>query len=475
MILLALFAARAHAGCQLLQTPTVEGTSLRVLGVSEPLSCRRVTLRTKGAAPTVDVRIGKRKVPRDHILVTDNEVAIGLPELTVGQEATILVSLPGNDLEVILGTPGHVETPPGETHITWTVTLDEKHPGWGFADPKFASTRKEVAVVGPDGHRSHVVAGAMPQGVLVLDPGSFTLTIPFAHVVGWAGEGVTLSRTREGIRFDAPAGGEARWRVATVVRGKVIPDGKTFVEGIDWRFTQASLPEPAVPVAYVSMSDPEAVARALLGEVQRMVDGSLPTRLPLHPRQLNRAWRSGWGTSVERGLILDRMLKQKEQLSAWMLTGVSPEPFTLTGYDHMLVAVNLGEREVLLDPSCAPCAFNEVSTSVAGKPALGAAEWVPLAPGWLERTLTLSGEEFVASVKATGAAALWLRERAWGLTEARRATVVAAALGCEGAQITSVTGLDTLGAPVEVALRSKRAPKPIFEGDPPWVGGWTDL
>ena len=181
MILFALFAANAHAGCQLLQTPTVEGTSLRVLGVSEPLSCRRVTLRTKGAAPTVDVRIGKRKVPRDHILVTDNEVAIGLPELTVGQEATILVSLPGNDLEVILGTPGHVETPPGETHITWTVTLDEKHPGWGFADPKFASTRKEVAVVGPDGHRSHVVAGAMPQGVLVLDPGSFTLLADLAR------------------------------------------------------------------------------------------------------------------------------------------------------------------------------------------------------------------------------------------------------------------------------------------------------
>lgn len=475
MTLLLLLAEQSFAACQLTQTPTVEGTKLQLLAVSEPLSCRRITLRTHGPTPSVDVRIGKRKVPKDHVAVGGGEVSIGLPELKAGDEATINVAVPGTDLEVYLGEPPHSEAPPRETHVVWTVSLDAKHPGWGFADPKLASTRYEVATLGPDGHRDEARAGAAAQGVLHLDPGSFSLHIPGAHVVGWAGPGVTLSRVVDGVRFDAPAGGEARWRVSSVVGGIVIPDGKTYVEGLDWRFTQQSLPEPAVPSRYATLDEPEEVTRALFDEVHTMVEGWLPTRDALHPRQLNRAWRSGWGTSVERALILDRMLKQKGVLSAWMLSGAAPEPFTLTGYDHMLVAVNLGEREVLLDPACAVCGFDEVSTSIAGKPALGAASLVPLSPGRLERTLTLSGAEFVTKAHATGAAALWLRERVYGLSAGRRAVVLADSLGCEGASVEGLTGLDEIGAPIDVELRSKRAPKPVFEGDPPWDGGWGDL
>ncbi|GDX79124.1 hypothetical protein LBMAG42_09350 [Deltaproteobacteria bacterium] len=470
-----LTSSQAIAACQLTQTPTVEGTELRLLAVAEPLSCRRITLRTHGPTPSVVVRIGKRKVPNDHVAVVDREVSIGLPELEPGQEATVTVAVPGTDLEVYLGEPPPSESPPKETHLVWTVALDPKHPGWGFADPKLASTRYDVATLSPDGHRTMDRAGAAAQGVLYLDPGSFTLHIPGAHVVGWAGPGVTLSRVVDGVRFDAPGGGEARWRVASVVGAIVIPDGKTYVEGLDWRFTQVSLPEPAVPSRYATVDDPEAASRALFDEVHRLVEGWLPSRDALHPRQLNRAWRSGWGTSVERALILDRMLKQKGILSAWMLSGAAPEPFTLTGYDHMLVAVNLGEREVLLDPSCAVCGFDEVSTSVAGKPALGAAPLVPLSPGRLERTLTLSGAEFVAKVHATGAAALWLRERTYGTSEARQSAVLAEALGCEGATVEALTGLDEIGGPIDVELRSKRAPKPVFEGDAPWDGGWGDL
>lgn len=475
MILALLAVSPAVAACQLTQTPTAEGTELRLLAVAEPLSCRRLTLRTHGPAPSVVVRIGKRKVSPDHVTVFDRQVSIGLPELAPGQEATVTVAVPGSDLEVYLGEPPANEAPPKETHLVWTVTLDARHPAWGFADSKLASTRYDVATLGPDGHRTEDRKGAAAQGVLQLDPGSFTLHIPGAHVVGWAGPGVTLSRVVDGVRFDAPLGGQARWRVASVVGGQVIPDGKTYVEGLDWRFTQMSLPEPAVPSRYATVDDPEDAARALYDEVHAMIEGWLPTRDALHPRQLNRAWRSGWGTSVERALILDRMLKQKGILSAWMLSGAAPEPFTLTGYDHMLVAVNLGEREVLLDPSCAVCAFDEVSTSVAGKPAIGAAPLVPLSPGRLDRTLTLSGTEFVAKIHATGAAALWLRERAYGTTGARRNVVLAEALGCEGATVVTLTGLDDIGEAIVVELRSKRAPKPVFEGDVPWDGGWGDL
>ena len=470
-----LLVAAAEAACQLAQTPTPTGTHLDLVAVAEPLSCRRITLRAEGPAPTVTVRVGKRKVPRDHVRVAEGLVEIGLPELRPGENASVDVSLPGDHLEVLLGEPPAPESAAKETHVTWTVSLDARHPGWGFADPKLSSTHREVATVSPDHLRVSDEPGAPPQGILHLDPGSFTLHIPGAHTIGWGSPGVTVTRIADGLRFDAPTGGEARWMVESVLGAQVIPDTHTYVEGLDWRFSQASLPEPAVPMAYATMADPLKLAQSLYGEVQGLVEGWLPGPDVLHPRQLNRAWRSGWATPVERALILDRMLKQERLTSAWALTGRAPEPLTLTGYDHMLVAVQLPEREVLLDPACAACAFDEVSPGVAGKPAIGAARVVPLSPGRLERSLQLNGTQFSVTVKATGAAALWLREATWGVTDSRRDTLLGELLGMEGAQIVTVTGLPERGADVAVTLTSDRPPRPVFTDEPPWIGGWTDL
>ncbi len=473
---LLLLASLAHASCQLMQTATATGTRLDLTANAEPLSCRRITLRTPTETPKVEVRIGKRRPPKDHVRVTPGQVEIGLPELLPGDTATVDVSVPGDKLEVILGTPPAPAPTAAETHVTWTVELNAKHPGWGFADPAFAATHKEIATLGPDGHRTEEERGAAPQGTLTLAPGSFTLHIPGAHLYGTGSADVQVTHLSDGLRFDAPKGGEARWIVLSVVGAGVIPDSDTYISGIDWRFRQVSLPEPAIPARLASVTDKLELAQALYDEVRGPVDGWLPGPDALHPRQLNRAWRSGWLTPVERGLVLDRMLMQGRIVSAWALTGSAPDPLTLTGFDHMLLAAQLGEREVLLDPACAACAFDEVSTKVVGKPALGATRVVPLSPGTLERTIKLVGTEFQVHVKATGAGALWLREAVWGLSDARRDAVLGEHLGLDGAKIAATTGLDEPGAPVELDLTGERSPKPLFsDTEAPWIGGWADL
>lgn len=475
MSLLLLAAAPAFAACQYLQAPTPDGALLTITAVAEPLSCRRITLRATGTFGDVDVRVGKKKVRRDHVVARADEVEIGLPELVPGDVATVAIQLAGDNLEVSLGEPPPRAVRAAETHTTWTVGVDPKHPGWGFADPKFATTVREVATLGPDGHSREEVAGALAQGRMTIPAGSFTLDIPGGEMSGWGGPGVRVERVRTQLRFVAPGGGEIAWRVSSVAGAPIIPDGRTYIEGLDWRFRQVSLPEPAIPVRYASVTDKEALARSLYADVQALAPGWLPTLDALHPRQLNGAWRSGWATPVEAGLILDRILKQVPLISAWVLTGVAPEKLTLTGYDRMLVAARIGDRDVLLDPACPVCAFDEVSTRLVGKPAIGATDVVPLSAGRLTRKLTLAGTEFAASVQAEGAAALWLRELAYGLGDARRAEVLAAALGLEGARISTVEGLDELGAPVHLELVSPRPPRPVFEADPPWVGGWEDL
>ncbi len=473
MIGLLWWARGALAACQLMQTATETGTNVLIQGVSEPLSCRRITLTAPDGPPGVTVRVGGRRVPRDHVKVIGKRVEIGLPELRVGDEVRIDVTVAGEALEVALGEPPELAHPT-ESHVNLAVELSPKHPGWGFADPAFAKTKRTTATVGPDGLSSTTVGGAPAQGVERLAPGSFTLDMPGARITAWASPGVTLTYTHTGARWDAPQGGEARWRVSSAAGEAVIPDGNTYRAGLDWRFVQASFPEPAIPAALVAVREPDPLARALFAATQALTPGWLPGSEALRPRPLNRAWRSGWATSVERGLILHRLLEQGRVRAGWLLTGESAELVTLTGYDRMLVAAQVGDREVLLDPDCPVCAFDEVSTRVAGKPALGAASVVPLSEGHLGRVLSLSGQEYKAEVSATGAAALYLREAAYGLGEARRAERLAEAVGLPGAHIDTLEGLEERGAAIRMLTTSKRPPVPPFEGDPPWLGGWTD-
>ncbi len=464
----------AEAACSMQQVPTSTGTRIVVAGVSEPLSCRVVYLRADGEAPAARAWIDGRRVRRSRVFMHEGDLVVALPELKAGLSATIDVVVAGDRLSVGLGTPPEREIP-AETHSTWTVGLDARHPAWSFADPALGSVTVSVATLGPDGHQARVVSPAPAQGHVSLPPGSLSLVLVGATVVGVGSEGVSVTRTADGVRFDAPSGGVARWRVSSAGGEPVIPDLRTFVAGLEWRFRRASLPEPALPPGFALAADLYQRVidiHAMVGE--RMHGADVPGTDPRQPRPLNRAWRSGWGSSVERALVEMRLLQQQSVPVTWLLSGVDAEPITLTGYDRMVLAVASDDGDLLLDPSCAVCAPGELSTALAGRPAVGAAEQVPFADGRLERTITLAGAEFTVHVSATGAAALWLRESVYGLAGLAREERLAGALGVVAGRVIRAEGLDEPGAPVTLELRTARSVRPPFEGEPPWIGGWAD-
>ncbi|MBM4393697.1 MAG: hypothetical protein FJ090_21435 [Deltaproteobacteria bacterium] len=463
----------ASAACRMVQTPAESGTRLHIEAVSEPLSCRAVFLRADGGA-RIRARLDGRRVSGRDVFELDGDQVVALPAMRPGSVADIEIDVPGSALLVSLGEPTP-RVPAAETHVAWTVSLDERHPAWSFADPRLGQTVETVATLRPEGRASRRWGGAPAQGSRLLAPGSFTLEIPGANLVGTASAGVNVTRTLTALRFDAPEGGTARWRVSAAGGQAVIPDVATYVAGLDWRFRVASFPEPALPADFrrdgnldTRIEDIWALVRA------RMVAANYPGADPLRPRPLHRAWRSEWGSGVERALVLLRLLQQQHVVAGWLLTGHDPDPMTLTGYDHLVLALAAEGGDMLVDPACAPCALGEVSTRVAGKPAVGGAERVPVQPGTLSRRIALHGTEFRVSVEATGAAALWLREESSALGGLVRADRIAAALGVVAGRVVTETGLDTPGQPVRIELVTERSVRPPFEGAPPWDGGWSD-
>lgn len=470
----------AHAACIVSQEGTSKGVAIHVEAVEAPVHCRILTVVTTGAAPALravltDENGRRHRLPRDHFHAVANTVEVGIPELNVGGKVVIDIDLPGNDLTIAVGAPPPPASMPTETHEVRTILLDAKHPGWGFADAKLSETRVEVHRIQPDGVQTSVHSGAAPQGILSLAPGSFTIIAPAVQIVPWGSEGVTVSRIKDGVRWDAPTGGEARWRVASVGPDAVIPDGKTFIAGIDWRFTAVSLPEPAVPMRLHGKAEKEELVREILMEVRALTEARLPGTEALRPRQLNRAWNSGWATSVERGLILHRMLGQERISAGWALTGKDPEFLTLTGYDSMLVVASVDDHDRILDPGCTVCGWGEFSTKWAGKPAIGILDRIPRAPGEMKQTVTLTGETFHARYEGAAAAALWVREAVADVEATRYHSVLAAALGMPGAAVVRSSGLEDPGKPVTIELEGRSPPRhPFAEGAEPWEGGWAD-
>lgn len=482
--------AVAEASCRMAQFPTAVGATVVVEAVSEPLSCRRVTLVAKGEVATEGATSGAavpgeikltsakyngRKLNKQHILARPGTIEIGIPELEVGESAEFSVAVNGDGLQVILGDPPAPEPMGGEVHSVWTVALDARHPGWGFADSSLASTAVTDVAFNPDGRREFVMKGAKAQGVLQLPPGSFTLNVPGARIVGTGSEGVVVTAQSGGMRWDAPEGGTARWRVSTVAGDVVIPDERTYLAGLDWRWSSVSLPEPAPPNEFRAGKTQTETAQYLFDAVRRMNPASLPGAEALQPRQLNKAWRSGFGSSVEQSLVLDRLLRQQQVASTWVLSGTDPDSMTLTGYDRMFTLVVVDEKTVPLDPFCQMCAFGEVSTTIAGKAALGGLEFAPLQAGRLSREITLVGTEYRILATLEGAAALWLREKLYGASGVAVGDRIGEALGTVGAQVIKIEGLETLGSTITIALSTTKSVRPPFDSEPPWDGGWVDL
>lgn len=534
-----LFAPAAHAACALERRTTEEGVEIAVQALQEPVGCRTVTLSSDRPL-TVEAWVvspeGRRTRLRDDHLrrLPGGGWEVGAPELVPGATLLMEAEVPGEALDIRLAPAPAPELRATRVDEVHTLTLDAKHPGWGFADPKLASTRVTAAwtfppdapaqilplppgardvdagglalvpdgVAVPAGTAAATVAytlpGAAPQGRRTLLPGSLTLLGP---AVTFATSGLPATSVEGGVRFDAAEGGEARWRVVRAGADGVIPDVATFVSGLDWRFARASLPEPAVPVELRGKRDRRELFADLLAVVAALRPGALPGKEPLQPRQLNKAWRSEWATPVERALVLQRFLGQERYRAAWVATGAEADPVTLTGFDHVLLNVALEGASVWIDPSCAVCAPGEIGTAFLGKPAIGldlgpvgaeaaetakaaAAPWsvlpadatVPRQSGRLERSLTLAGDRFRARFSATGAAALWLRERLVGTEPAVRAFRVASALGMPDAALVEATGFEEAGAPVTVVLEGPRSPEDPFPSPDatPWAGGWGD-
>ncbi|MES2639350.1 MAG: hypothetical protein V4850_07690 [Myxococcota bacterium] len=504
----------AHAACAVEQLESADGVVVVIQALDEPVGCRTVTLESDRPL-TLDATLWTPEERRVR-LTDDNRRQlpgggweIGLPALVVGGRAELDVGVAGESLTVRLG-PAEVPPPAETAHEVRTLTLDARHPGWGFADPARASTRVELTVtfaddaaarilplppgateidaggltavplglVVPAGTRTatvrYTVPGAEPLGARTLPAGSLTLVGPAVEWVPSPGPGVTSTPVAGGIRFDAPEGGVARWRVARAGGAAVVPDTATFVAGLDWRFARLSLPEPAVPVSIRDRLDRPNLYLQLMDEVRKLRHGALPGENPLKPRQLNKAWRSGWATNIERALILHRFFGQEKLRAGWVLTGEQADAVSLTGFDAMLLILELEGKTLWVDPSCEPCATGEIGTRWLGKAAVGAAAEVPTAPGRLTRTLELSGEEFRVRFGATGAAALWLRERIVGVEPGARSDRIGAALGMPGATLVSTTGFADAGGPLTVELVATRAPRDPFEGETPWTGGWGD-
>ena len=305
-----------------------------------------------------------------------------------------------------------------------------------------------------------------------LPPGSLTLNAPGVTLVTRTGPGVTATPLAGGVHFDAPEGGQVRWRVLDVGGQDVIPDADTFVRGLEWRFARVSLPEPAVPIALHGLEDRSALYDAP-GRSAALRAGSDPSADPLRPRPLMRVVTSGWATSVERALVLHRLLGQERFAARWVLSGADPDPTTLTGYDRMLVTVAGGGELSWIDPACGPCARGELSTDLLGKPAIGGAPRF-LRSGHLSRA-SASRRRFEVAFDATEAAALWLPSAVWDTEPERRAAVIRAPPRHGGRTLTRAEGLDTPGVPVRVELVGTRPPQSPFDAsDPPWSGGWSD-
>lgn len=545
---LLLTAGLARAACTYSQTTAPDHVDITLTAGPGVIHCRTVTLTSAQALTVVATHeaYGTRpkRIPTSQMrLLPGGGWELSVPDLAAGDRLRVSVAPAAADLTVALAPAGDAVDPApvhGRLDELWAFRPDPDHPAWGFADP----TRGHVDVhrtyrfdndapaqlLGhpsdssvatpitrgagtltpvPGGWRWSGGAGevdlawaspGMPaQGVVQVGRGSLTVQAPgvafrttgpaTATADGWTVTG----GTGDGAGDAHPT--EVRWRVLDAGGAAVIPDVPTFLSGLAWRFARLSLPEPAVPVRYAGLPHGEELMRALYAEAQALLPGSVPGADALHPRPLNAAWRSGWATPVERGLILARFLEQEKWPAGVVYTGEAPDPVTLTGYDHVLLQVPTDNGTLWLDPGCAACDLGEISPRWMGKPALGAAERVPALPGRLVRRIRLGGTTYVVRFEARGAAALWLRSLAQDADPPALARRLGDALGVPDATLLGVSadlapdaetlpdpwkdvvhviGEDSPGATV-VELRTGRAPgAPLGGADTPWTGGWTD-
>lgn len=491
--ILALVTPSARAACTVTQTHAPNGLALDIAADG---SCPEVSLVVDRAAAlrawTVEDG-ARRRLPAAQIVAHPWGVpALGwrvtAPGLRAGDHLLMQATWTPTDAEPHVDVRIDGSAPElargGTAAQVWRYVAD-RHPEWGFTDPKFGRwERTSVWTFGPDGEAGWldgldatggggwwrggagtITVGSVEQpaaalGQVPLPPGALRVQVPNGVVVG-SGEGADVAPTADGLTVQAPAGGTFRWRVASVGGVGVVADDVMFVAGVDAHYVARSLPEPAVPMALRGNPDRAALLQGLWDAVR--APAAARAADALHPRPLNAAWRSGWLTDAERTLVLLRFLGQEHIPARWVLTGAHPDPSTWAGYDHLLIAAQPADGPVLwLDPACADCALGQIDPALSGQPAVGGADHAPLLPGGLTLSATLGLDGVTTEVQATGEAARWVRAH---VRPDHRDADLAALFGVAAPASVDVQEAD--GA-MHIAFRSQRPPHPV---DLPTFGG----
>jgi len=490
MLLLLLFIPPARAACVVSQTHAVDGIELDIAMDGSCPSISIIADRDATVRAWQEQDGFRRKLPKENV----EAQPWGTPSFgfrvaapLLRGEDHLLVRLTWSKpaeasphVDVLLDGSAPKLARGGRCETEW-MYVPGKHPEWGFTDPKHGRVeRRSTWTFGEDGEAgwldgfvagaggwwgggpgtvqtASVQAPAAALGWAALPPGTWTLRVPGGQLVVAPGEPVPEVAT-----VVAAAGGEVRWRVATISGIPVVPDEVSFVAGSDSRYRVASLPEPSVPMSLRGGRDKAAALAALWEAVREPPRGVLGDAG--HPRHLNRAWRSGWLTDAERALVLLRFLGQERIPARWVLTGANPDSSTFVGFDHLLIAAQLpGTSEVIwLDPACRGCALGEIDPALSGQPAMGGAASAPVLDGTLTLTAALTAEGDVETVvSATGAGARWVEDRA-GTDERALAELF-------GVVAASSVVVERGKGTVRVVFRSAGPPKPV--GMPGFGGG----
>lgn len=136
-----------------------------------------------------------------------------------------------------------------------------------------------------------------------------------------------------------------------------------------WRHVEEAIAVPPSKLARtVPRGSDESAARAVWSDVQQKVHNRPSVTLRDRPRNANEIYRSGFGTSDERALVMLAVLKASD-LPARLLMApgewsedVSNDFFTPDRLNDMLVHLRLDDgSDLILDPACLGCAAGELT------------------------------------------------------------------------------------------------------------------
>lgn len=374
---------------------------------------------------------------------------------------------------VVPGDPQRTLYPGGGSSVDTTWTLSSA----GQPDPA------AVVVPVPSDATDVEVTGPHVRGL-----GSVTLWLddePVEHTVRYH----TADAPTYGVRASLPGasvthrvdveGGRVRWEddrrwwLASMGITVLTPEHRRLLSALGQRFARAALPEPAVPVHLRGLpGNADTVERLRLALHLRAGVAPLDTD-PLFPRRLVKARKSGALTSVEAALILVYQLGQLDVRSTWAVVDpgppdhaswVSPE-----GYTEGLVVVATAEGPAFVDPGCGVCAGFEVRPHLQGTRMLSPAG--DTGPAIVEGRSVVTDANGKRHVRLEGPAALTLRLAVSELRKDARTTWLTHTFGGPDATFDTLTGLGTLGSPIDLNLTlGEQVPDGRFLLGPDWVG-----